>query len=207
MMKMKKWNQLVISLILLLNSGFLLQMILSGHHGRIPVTLSLYLTVWIPAIVRSVLKVKIPERVEFVYFIFLFLAQFLGSIVNLYASIYWFDSFVHFVSGILTAIFGIAVLVWFGKYDHKSVAFNIFFMIAFSLMVASFWEFFEFTMDRISGGDTQKVIETGVADTMKDMIVACLGAILVSIYYGFEKSTEKKLFFYHYEKEFGCKYE
>ena len=77
MMKMKKWNQLVISLILLLNSGFLLQMILSGHHGRIPVTLSLYLTVWIPAIVRSVLKVKIPERVEFVYFIFLFLAQFL----------------------------------------------------------------------------------------------------------------------------------
>lgn len=195
MMKMKKWNQLVISLILLLNSGFLLQMILSGHHGRIPVTLSLYLTVWIPAIVRSVLKVKIPERVEFVYFIFLFLAQFLGSIVNLYASIYWFDSFVHFVSGILTAIFGIAVLVWFGKYDHKSVAFNIFFMIAFSLMVASFWEFFEFTMDRISGGDTQKVIETGVADTMKDMIVACLGAILVSIYYGFEKSTEKKIIF------------
>ena len=62
-------------------------------------------------------------------------------------------------------------------------------------------------MDQISGGDTQKVIETGVADTMKDMIVACLGAILVSIYYGFEKSTRKKLFFYHYEKEFGCKYE
>ncbi len=207
MMKMKKWNQLVISLILLLNSGFLLQMILSGHHGRILVTLSLYLTVWIPKIVRSILKVQIPERIELVYLIFLFLAQFLGSIVNLYASIYWFDSFVHFVSGILTALFGISVLVWFQKYDHKSVTFNIFFMIAFSMMVASFWEFFEFTVDRISGGDTQKVIETGVADTMKDMIVACLGAILVSTYYGFEKNMGKRLFFYHYEKEFGCQHE
>lgn len=178
-------------------------MILSGHHGRILVTLSLYLTVWVPAVVRAILKVKIPERMEFVYLIFLFFAQFLGSIVNLYASVYWFDSFAHFVSGILSAIFAVAVLFWFQKYDHKSIAFNIFFMIAFALMVASFWEFFEFTMDRISGGDTQKVLETGVVDTMKDMIVACLGAILVSAYYGYEKCTGKKLFFYHYEKEFG----
>lgn len=207
MMKMKKWNQLVISLIFLLNSGFLLQMIMSGHHGRILVTLSLYLTVWVPAIARAVFKVKIPERMELAYLIFLFFAQFLGSIVNLYASIYWFDSFTHFVSGILTAIFAIAVLFWFHKYDHKSIAFNIFFMIAFSLMVASLWEFFEFTADRISGGDTQKVLETGVVDTMKDMIVAFLGAVLVSICYGYEKCTGKKLFFKHYEKEFGCKYE
>lgn len=207
MMKMKKWNQLVISLIFLLNSGFLLQMILSGHHGRIPVTLSLYLTVWVPAIARSILKVKIPERMEFVYLIFLFFAQFLGSIVNLYASIYWFDSFTHFVSGILTAVFAIAVLFWFNKYDHKSVAFNILFMIAFSLMVASLWEFFEFTSDRLFHGDTQKVLETGVVDTMKDMIVACLGALLVSVYYGYEKYTNQKLFFKQYEKELGGKYE
>lgn len=207
MMKMKKWNQLVISLLFLLNSGCLLQMILSGHYGRILVTLSLYLTVWIPAIVRAIFKVKVSEHMEFTYLIFLFFAQFLGSVVNLYASIYWFDSFTHFLSGILTAFFSIAVLVWFGKYDYKQVAFNIFFMIAFTLMVASFWEFFEFTVDQVSGGDTQKVLETGVVDTMKDMIVACLGSILVALYYGYEKCSGKKLFFNHYEKEFGCKNE
>lgn len=207
MMKMKKWNKLFISILLLLNTGYLLQMILSGHYGRILVTLSLYFTVWVPVIARTILKIKIPERMELAYLIFLFLAQFLGSIVNLYASIYWFDSFVHFVSGILTAVFAIAVLSWFKKYDHKSIAFNIFFMIAFSMMIASFWEFFEFTTDRISGGDTQKVLETGVVDTMKDMIVACLGAILVSICYRYEKYIGKKLFFYHYEKELGCKHE
>lgn len=207
MMKMKKWNKLFISILLLLNTGCLLQMILSGHYGRVPITISLYFTVWVPVIVRTTFKVKFPEHMEFAYLFFLFIAQFLGSVVNLYASIYWFDSFAHFVSGILAAVFALAILFWFQKYNHKSVAFNVFFIIAFSLMVASLWEFFEFTMDQITGGDTQKVLETGVVDTMKDMIVAFLGAILVSISYGYEKCMKKNLFFYHYEKEFGCKHE
>lgn len=207
MMRMKKWNQLIISLMFLLNSGFLLQMILSGHYGRIFVTLSLYLTVWVPAIVRATFKVKIPEHMEFVYLIFLFFAQFLGSVVNLYANVYWFDSFNHFVSGILTAIFSVAFLFWMQKYNVKDIRFNIIFMIIFSLAIASLWEFFEFTSDRIFGGDTQKVLETGVVDTMKDMIVAFLGAVLTSIYYGYEKTSCKKQFFYRYEKELGCKYE
>lgn len=204
---MKKWNKLLISLLLLLNSGYLLKLILSGNESRILVTVSLYLTVWIPTVLRHLIKVKIPPHMEFVYLIFVFLAQFLGSVVNLYASIYWFDSFTHFVSGILTAVFAIAILFWFQKYDSQSILFNIFFMIAFSLMVASLWEFFEFTSDRLLGGDTQKVLTTGVTDTMKDMIVAFLGAILTSVYYGYEKCMKKKQFFYQFEKEFKEKHE
>lgn len=207
MMKMNKWNKLFISLLLLFNSGYLLYLIMSGNQSRILVTLSLYLTVFIPAVIRHSLKVKITDRMEFFYLLFLFFAQFLGSVVNLYSSIYWFDSFVHFASGILTAVFSLAILFWFHKYDSKTVLFNIFFMIAVSLMAASFWEFFEFTCDRLLGGDAQKAIETGVFDTMKDMIVAFLGSLLTSIYYGYEKGCNKKLFFNGLEKEFGCKYE
>lgn len=206
-MKMKNWNNLCISLLLLLNTGYLLKLILEGNESRILVTLTVYLTIWIPKIARHILKIKLPEHMELIYIIFLFFAHFLGSVVNLYSSIYWYDSFTHFVSGILTAILAIAVLFWFQKYDQKSILFNIFFMIAFSLMVASIWEFFEFTSDQLLGGDTQKVLTTGVTDTMKDMIVAFLGAILTAIYYGYEKCCNKKQFFYHYEKEFGCKYE
>lgn len=206
MMKMKKWNSLFISLLLLLNTGFLLHLILSGNQSRILVTLSLYLTVWIPSLVRHYFKIKLPNYMELTYLLFLFFAQFLGSVVGLYSTIYWFDSFTHFVSGMLTAVLAVAVLFWFHKYDDKSILFNIFFMIAFSLMIAALWEFFEFSSDQFLGGDTQKVLTTGVSDTMKDMIVAFLGAILVSIYYGYEKCCHKKQFFYHYEKEFGVKH-
>lgn len=202
MMKMRKWNTLLISLLILINSGYLLKLILSNNESRILVTLSLYLTIWIPRIVRSTFKVKIPEYMELVYLIFIFLAQFLGSIVGLYTYVYWFDSFVHFISGVLTSIFGIAILHWFSSYDSKKIIFNIFFMIAFTLMVASMWEMFEFTLDLILNGDTQNVVETGVADTMVDMIVALLGSLLVSVYYWYEKKCNKKQFFNRYEGEF-----
>lgn len=207
MIAMKKWNLLLISLLLLLNSGWLLHLIVSGNQSRILVTLSVYLTVWIPRVICHILKIKLPDSMEMVYLLFVFLAQFLGSVVNLYSSIYWFDSFTHFLSGILTAVFALAILNWFHQYQSKSISFNIFFMIAFSLMVASLWEMFEFTSDCLLGGDTQKVAETGVTDTMKDMIVALLGAILTCIYYGYEKACHKKQFFYQYEKELGWKHE
>lgn len=204
MMKVEKWNNILISLLLLLNTGCLINLILSGNKSRIMVTVSLYFIIWVPKLIRHFLKVTIPSSMELVYIIFLFFASFLGSVVNLYSKTYWYDSFVHFISGILTSVLAIIVLFWFHKYDEKSILFNIFFMVAFSLMVASLWEFFEFTSDQIFHGDTQKVLKTGVVDTMKDMIVAFLGAILTSIYYGYEKSVGKKYFFYHYEKEFGC---
>lgn len=203
---MKKWNNLLISLLLLLNTGFLLHLILSGHKSRILVTLSVYLIIWIPKIIRHHLEITFPDYMELVYIIFIFFAQFLGSVVGLYSSIYWFDSFIHFCSGILTGVLAITILFWFQKYDEKSILFNIFFVIAFSLMVASLWEFFEFTSDKILHGDTQKVLETGVGDTMKDMIVALLGAILTSIYYAYEKCCNKKQFFHHLEKAFGWKH-
>lgn len=203
MMKMKT-GKLCISLLLLLNTGYLINMILSGMYGRIFISLSLYITVWIPCLLRKILKINLPESMELIYLLFLFVAQFLGSIVNVYAKIYWFDSFTHFISGILTAVLSIFVLDWFHKYDSKSIWFNIFFMIAFSLMVASLWEFLEFTSDHIFGGDTQNVLTTGVEDTMKDMIVAFLGAILTSIYFAYEKTLNKKQLFYQVEKELRC---
>lgn len=207
MMTMKKWNQLAISLILLLNTGWLIYLIVSGIQSRILVTLSVYLIIWVPKIARSLLKIDVPERMEFIYIIFIFLAQFLGSVVGLYSVIYWYDSFTHFLSGILTAFLGLSILNWFRKYDKNSISFNIFFILAFSLMAASMWEMFEFTSDRILSGDTQKVIETGVTDTMKDMIVAFLGAIIVSITYAYEKVMKKGKLFQKLEKEFGCKNE
>ena len=50
-------------------------------------------------------------------------------------------------------------------------------------MVAAGWEIFEFTADNLFGGNAQRALETGVRDTMKDIICALLGSILVVIPY------------------------
>lgn len=63
-------------------------------------------------------------------------------------------------------------------------------MILITLSVAVLWECTEFTIDKLLGTDTQKVLTTGVNDTMKDMICALLGAILYIVYYVYDIKKE-----------------
>ena len=135
-------------------------------------------------IVQKIFKIKINEYINLVYIIFIFMAHFLGVICELYNYIYWFDKFVHFLSGIVTSFIAIYLLVKFKK--DKNIFFDILYIIAITLMVASLWEVFEYLSSFYFNLDPQKVVLTGVTDTMGDIIVAFLGSILVSIFYYFE---------------------
>lgn len=68
-------------------------------------------------------------------------------------------------------------------------------MISFTLMIASFWEFMEFGSDLIMKTDVQHALDTGVADTMQDMLIAFLGSIIVAVKYVLEnkKGLIKKI--------------
>ena len=78
-------------------------------------------------------------------------------------------------------------------YDNKKVLFNIIWMISITLAVASLWECFEYVANIFFGGDAQRVATTGVNDTMQDIIVAFIGAIIVSAMYIYEEIMNKKI--------------
>lgn len=61
-------------------------------------------------------------------------------------------------------------------------------------MIASLWEFLEYGADTFLKMNVQHSIETGVSDTMEDMLVAFLGSIIVSILYIIESKKTKKGF-------------
>lgn len=48
-------------------------------------------------------------------------------------------------------------------------------------LVAVLWEVFEFSYDQIFHGNMQQLIVTGVEDTMWDMIMALIGAMIVVV--------------------------
>lgn len=50
---------------------------------------------------------------------------------------------------------------------------------------------FEFISDYLLNGDAQRVIETGVTDTMKDMICALLGNILFILIYVYNRNKKE----------------
>lgn len=171
------------------------QLIVNGQD----VTLSKNLTVLsiiivciVPWLIKKVLKYEMSETLKFIYFLFVFIALILGSIYNLYRTISWFDLLAHFLSGIVTCVLALIILKKFDLLKKDLPIFHIVFIIAFSLMIASFWEFFEFLSDKALKGDTQWVLLTGVDDTMTDMLIAFLSSVIFSVFYYIGSKTNKK---------------
>ncbi len=157
-----------------------------GANSRFLADLSMILVLFIPKIIRKIFKIKITDTMEFIYVIFVILAQFLGSVVNLYNKTSWYDLFTHFLSGVLTTFLALVIMNWLGVYKENNKGFNILFIICFTLMVASVWEFTEYITDIIMKTDVQHVLDTGVNDTMEDMLIAFLGSIIVAVSYAFD---------------------
>lgn len=191
---MKKLNNVLIFLCSLAAVCFCIRDLNVGSYDRILGDVTVPFVLLIPRIMGKIFKIKITSAMELVYVLFIILAQFLGSVVNLYNKVWWYDLFAHFLSGILTSVLSLVVLNWFGVYNRKNKWFNFLFIISFTLMIASIWEFMEFGTDTFFGMNVQHSIETGVRDTMEDMLVAFLGSLIVSISYLVENKMAKNGF-------------
>ena len=191
---MKKLNNVLMFLCSLASLCYFVRDYNIGAYDRLLGSASIILVLFIQRIFQKIFKLKISDGMELIYVVFIILAQFLGSVVNLYNTVWWYDLFTHFLSGILTAVLSLVILNWFSMYKDKNKGFNILFIISFTLMVASIWEMLEFGADTFLGMNVQHSIETGVSDTMEDILVAFLGSIIVSLSYLLENIVNKNGF-------------
>lgn len=192
----KKINMLLIFVSIVVSFYFVFTR--DNNAGLILKDTSIIITITGIYIIEKLFNVKINEGLKFAYVLFVFVAHFLGATCELYNKIYWFDKFAHFVSGILTSIAAIYIIV--KSKGKKGLLFNILFIISFSMLVASVWEIFEYLASYYFKMDPQKVLETGVTDTMGDIIVAFLGSVLVSVCYYFEHKESHNWLITRFEK-------
>lgn len=143
--------------------------------------LSIIIVVLGPYLIKKVFKYKMSEELKFLYFSFIFVALILGCIYNFYRTISWFDLFAHFLSGIMTSIVALIILKRFNLLKKNLLFFDMIFIVSFTLLIASCWEFFEFFSDKIFKSDCQWVLLTGVDDTMGDMLISSLASIIFSL--------------------------
>ena len=142
-----------------------------------------------PTVVGGWLPVKIPAEFQILALLFSFAALFLGELRSFYERFWWWDITLHGFSGLLLGILGfllIYILNEDGRVDlHLQPRFVALFAFLFAIAVGVAWEILEFMSDNTIGTKMQKPHPgdpSGLSDTMWDLIVNCLGALVISIY-------------------------
>lgn len=149
-------------------------------------------------IVLSKLGIKIPYSMYIFFFSFCILAYTWGCVMSGYQKFWFLDGLAHFISGFLFTTIGICLYYLLNKDNSSGLAHNIAIIVTygifFSLFIAVCWEIIEFVDFNLTGHDGQHHLDTGVFDTMKDLILCYIASIICGVVYGREAKTGRFFF-------------
>lgn len=164
----------------------------------------------LPELLAKRFNVVIPAEFQLFTIAFVFASLFLGEVHNYYTRFWWWDIVLHTSSGFLLGIIGFLLVYVLNETEHIRLnmrpGFVAFFAFLFALGVGVFWEVFEFTADNLFGTTMQKPMlgdSSGLTDTMLDLIVDAIGALLISfVGYGYLKASQSQSFLQHWIGKF-----
>jgi len=164
----------------------------------------------LPSVVERRWKVSIPNFIYIMYYVFLYCAIFLGEVMNFYYVIPHWDVILHFFSGAMLGALGFILVSWLNDSEKVRVslspAFIALFAFCFALSCGAVWEIYEYTFDGLLNLNMQKFITASgevlvghdaLRDTMKDIMVDAVAALMVSVI-GYGRINANK--WLHHEK-------
>lgn len=198
---------LVLRLILVLEAVIA---IWEGQWLTVAITSGIIFITLIPRIMAKRYVFYIPPEFELFSITFIFCSLFLGEVRGYYDKFWWWDLALHSTSGLLLGMIGFLLVHLLN--ETKSIAlymkpgFVAFFAFLFSIGIGMVWEIFEFAMDQLFGMNMQKPMlgdPSGLTDTMWDLIIDTVGALIISIIgYGYLKSRRKDSYLLSWIEEF-----
>lgn len=180
----------------------LLAEIWSGQWFAAVVTLGIIVVTFVPFFMAKRLHVFIPPEFALLAIAFVFASLFLGEVHGYYTRFWWWDIALHTASGFLLGIVGFLLVFVLNESENVSLQMNpgfvAFFAFLFALGIGVLWEIFEFGMDTLFGMNMQKEMlgdPSGLTDTMWDLIVDMLGALIISVLgYSYIKAAQNESF-------------
>jgi hypothetical protein len=152
------------------------------------------IALWIPGLIQERKKLEVPNKMYFLYLIFLYCAICLGEIRGFYYRVPNWDTILHTFSGGMLGALGFSFISLLNNEENFHLKLTPFFVSLFSFMFAIMlgvlWEVYEFAFDGLLGLNMQKfMLESGeqligraaLADTMEDLIVDMAGAFVMSV--------------------------
>jgi uncharacterized membrane protein YjdF len=135
-----------------------------------------------PRLLKKMFDMHVPIGLEVFTAIFLVLTLFFGSINDFYEKYTWWDAVLHGASGLVLTPWAFVIMRSLNKRGNEvsvSPVFISFFASCFSVALAALWEMYEFGYDIFLNG---KMTESGLPDTLGDMIANLIGTLMVAIY-------------------------
>lgn len=162
------------------------------------------LALLLPSFIEKRFKIVIPSGMIVAYAVFLYCAIYLGEVRSFYYIIPYWDTILHTFSGAMLGALGLTLISYLNKTDripvYLSPLFVAIFTFCFAVALGVLWEIYEFIIDILFLTNMQKyALENGtpligqaaLADTMKDLIVDCIGALAFSVF-GYISLKSKK---------------
>lgn len=163
------------------------------------------IVMFIPSLIERKMYIDIPNKMEVMYFVFLYCAIYLGEVRNFYYLIPYWDMILHAFSGAMLGALGFSLVSYFNDMKiletHLSPFFVALFAFCFALAAGTVWEIYEFSVDVLLGTNMQKYItvegvqlvgQAALWDTMWDLIVDALSSLTVTVIGYFTIKNEKK---------------
>ncbi|ERJ11772.1 hypothetical protein [Haloplasma contractile] len=157
-------------------------------------SLLLLIVTILPGLIERKFKLNIPDFMEVIFIIMCIFHFILGEIGEFYIHVKWWDSMLHTLSGSMIAILGYSLANSIDQ-DHNQNKLTPFFVslfaVCFSVTIGVVWEVAEFLVDAFVGTNMQRYLisdtleplvgRAALVDTMKDLILDTLGAIVIAI--------------------------
>jgi len=132
-----------------------------------------------PAIIEHRLRRPLPIELTLITTVFLYAAFALGEVRDFYEKIWWWDLALHGLSALTVGVIGFLCIYVFYMTRRIDIAAGWIATISFALAVSvgTLWEVFEFLMDHYFAFNMQK---SGLIDTMTDLIINAVGAVIAA---------------------------
>jgi len=155
----------------------------------------IFLLTYLPRLLKKKYKIYLPIEFELFIVSFIFLSLFLGEVYSYYYKIWWWDLYLHTISGFLLGIVGFLLVFIMSQSRkirlQKRPGFVALFAFSFAVSAGVIWEIFEFVIDSFLGFN---MLKSGLMDTMGDLIVDVIGAAIIS-FIGYLWMKKKLKFF------------
>jgi len=143
------------------------------------VSLIALLITFIPPTFEKLFNIKIPSSFEIIYLMFIYGLLILGELRGFYHGLLWWNILMTFTASLALGFAALSIIHVLHKTNRisKNPLFAAILIFSLSLSFATLWEIFEFILDTLIHSALQK----DLIDTMQDLSINVLGALLVSI--------------------------